>query len=78
MNDILVSLFGHRVLHEARHRPDGSGFVLRSCNGEDLKRADDGDHAAAPPRQSSKANVRAYAVEVSRYWGRNSATCSAR
>ncbi len=43
-----------------------------------MKRADDGDHAAAPPRQSRKANLRAYAVEVSRDWRRNSATCSAR
>ena len=78
MNDILVSLFGHRVLHETSHRPDGGGLVLRSCYGEDLKRADDGYHAAAPPRQSCKANVRAYAVEVSGDWGRNSAACSAR
>ena len=65
-------------MHEARHRPDGSGFILCSCYGDNLKRANDSDHAAAPPRQSRKANVRAYAIEVSRDWGGNSATCSAR
>ena len=43
-----------------------------------MKRADDSDHAAAPPRQSRKANLRAYAVEISCNWGRNGATCSAR
>ena len=78
MNDILVSLLRHCVLHERSHRPDSSGLILRPCNGEDLKRADDGDQTAAPPRQSRKANVRAYFIEVSRYWGRDSATCSPR